>query len=166
LHLRLASLKTLADVARQLLPDPKAAAQLERLVYLVGATSPVLPDRTVGDILTADQLDRLTRQHRYFSSSDLWRLGRDGVAIQHDATALCSEADYAQVLKVFTEHLAEDSCERFLLPSRRRTTRAACASTTAGQIAGSSSSIRLALMQALMRKPRFETPRCSAARLG
>jgi hypothetical protein len=70
---------------------------------LFGETNPVLPDRTVGDILTADRLDKLAQHHRYFAPSDLWRLGRDGVAIQEEANAVCTDADHAQVLKVFTE---------------------------------------------------------------
>ena len=70
---------------------------------LFGETAPVLPDRTVVDILTPEQIARLTRPHRYFSSSDSWRLGRDGIAVQDEPNAICTDAQQAQVLKVFTE---------------------------------------------------------------
>ncbi|REE22149.1 transglycosylase-like protein with SLT domain [Paraburkholderia sp. BL27I4N3] len=70
---------------------------------LFGETAPVLPDRTASDILSADQLTRLTQPHRYFSSSELWRLSRDGVTLQNEANASCTDADHAQALKVFTE---------------------------------------------------------------
>ncbi|MFM0631227.1 transglycosylase SLT domain-containing protein [Paraburkholderia xenovorans] len=71
---------------------------------LFGETTPVLPDRSAADILSADQLGRLARQHRYFSSSDVWRLVRAGVVIQDDAGAVCTKAERDQVRQVFTEH--------------------------------------------------------------
>jgi hypothetical protein len=50
-----ASLKTLADSARQLLPDPKAAAQLERLIYLGEALGklPIDKEQAVGLVTDA-----------------------------------------------------------------------------------------------------------------
>jgi hypothetical protein len=50
-----ANLKTLADAARQLLPDPKAAAQLERLVYLGEALGklPIDKEQAVGLVTDA-----------------------------------------------------------------------------------------------------------------
>jgi hypothetical protein len=50
------SLKTLADAARQLLPDPKAAAQLERLVYLGEALGKLPIDREHAVGLVTDAL--------------------------------------------------------------------------------------------------------------
>ncbi|MFM0236582.1 hypothetical protein [Paraburkholderia phytofirmans] len=50
------SLQTLADAARQLLPDPKAAAQLERLVYLGEALGKLPIDKQQAVSLVTDAL--------------------------------------------------------------------------------------------------------------
>jgi hypothetical protein len=73
---------------------------------LFGETTPVLPDRAAGDILTPEQIGKLTQQHRQFSSSDPWRIGRDGVFVHDDAAAVCTPADEAQVRNVFNAQKA------------------------------------------------------------